>query len=151
MKKIYCDATGKEIIKGNYKILDIPVHIIEIYENGISSYVDSEGNAICGKIKKLELNQESYNRIMLIAYKEFKKIQEENNIEEIIKPIKDNFISYNPFDYSNPKINPTIIAMYGVTPNPSVIYGVNVMKYGIQFKNKNISNIDDKNEENEDE
>jgi hypothetical protein len=139
MKKYFCDATGKEMDR--VFSLDIPVHIIEICEKGISSYVDNEGYATSGATNKLKLNQKSYNRVMLAAYKEYIKIKEESEIiNQVIKPVKDDFISYKPFDYSNPpKIPPTIIAMYGVNPNPDMKCGLNIMKYGIKFKNKNIT------------
>lgn len=38
MRKIYCDATNKEIEGGNYKTLDFPIHIINMTEGKIATY-----------------------------------------------------------------------------------------------------------------
>ncbi len=125
MKKIFCDATGKEI-KGSYKTIDIPIHIIEMAEGKNPSYVDMDLNPTSGRTEKLKLSLESYNKIMLAAYNEFLKIREENKIVEKLTTDFKIPIDYKP--WINPNINipnpNTITVMYGVNPNPTLAYGI---------------------------
>lgn len=74
MRKVFCDACGKELKSVNdiYKY----EYYVHISDNALG-YRDEEGNRISRKVCSEEVCAHCYNKIMTSSYIVFKEIQKE--------------------------------------------------------------------------
>lgn len=69
--KTFCDACGKERSVNKFSYL---YHIDDVI-SGKLGYVDSELNAVSGRIIEVDLCNECYNFVLVSAVEELKRIQ----------------------------------------------------------------------------